>query len=986
MMKSIILTLVALLAFSPAILGKSVVLPDSVESYTRKAFKAGKWEAGKQMLDRYWGDYGDLSVMNKLMGQYYYNKQQYDKSRFYLVRAIREDAANNDARAILAYLEEKTGNYSSAICYINEILERNPYSRDWWRRKINIYRRQGNDVEADRLLERLRQIYPDDEQIRNDVAAMNVDRLGRQKAQGDIQGQIETLRQLVAAYPKETEYYLSLSNLLLQSGRTAEAEEALSLGVRATRSPELVRKRAGIIAEQGRYVEAINYLKSMEREYRIGSLGGLINQLELSAAESAVLNDPYTAMARVYARQKNRDALDFLLNTSIARGYYDDALTYIKAAKGSGPGSEQLQYKEYIVHKRLGNRKAALAILSTMYANFPKNDEVREELCALRYEDAISLMGDSQYSEAIPYLEFVEASSAESDLRRGALVRLYNCYLETKQYSFAHKILERLDSAYGYDRNRLQLASLLVAEGKRVEALDTLEKAFAASADPEKARLIAYRYEEIAQPYIRSLIERGMIPMADKAVKKALVVCPTSINLLHQAITTADLLNHKEDYASLVATGRKHYPEDPFFIIKEARVKADAEDYRGAVELLRPQLETFLGDSALVGAFAYHSLQLARLQMKEKAYGDALSTLDSALVYRPGDADLLFTKGLVFEARHEYDSAYVYLRHYQPSLMEYSDYKRRLEELKSRAYRNEISLTYQQARPGSEDVITANAMAAYTLRRRSDAFTFSLHYAGRDGVHADDIGKDDMEAGGTGIMVGADWEHQSPGSPWSFSIGGAWGSKYFPRFTARGRVGLDIRDVWTLDLHASVRDIKSFTRHYEWIENPEKFEPSDPDSVYVPTRWDGEFNPLFQLGLGLQRDLGQWLLSASVDGFLLNSKLYFNSQLRAKFFPIEGSRTAVFASAGAGTAPQTELLDYSIPAGFSKMNTNVGAGLTWFFNRHLGAGLSGTWYTMYRSQRVQTGLWGTDYSTVVTTDKTDYRNLFYLQAQMMITF
>ena len=58
----------------------------------------------------------------------------------------------------------------------------------------------------------------------------------------------------------------------------------------------------------------------------------------------------------------------------------------------------------------------------------------------------------------------------------------------------------------------------------------------------------------------------------------------------------------------------------------------------------------------------------------------------------------------------------------------------------------------------------------------------------------------------------------------------------------------------------------------------------------------------------------------------------------------------------------------------------------WFLNKHIAAGVAGTWYTMYRSQEVQTGVWGYDNPTVDTSTTTDYKNMYYIQAQVIATF
>lgn len=982
----ILITLV-LAVCCPAVAG-AAVLPDSVEHYTRRQFKARNWQAGKKMLDAHWADYGDLAVMNELMGQYFYNLKEYDKARFYLVRALREDFTNTQARELIANVEEETGNYSSAICYVNEILENNPYSQGWWRRKINLYRKQGNHLEADRLLERLRRIYPDDQQVKNDVTAMHEVRLKNQKLENDVQGQISSLRELIEAQPKETDYYLSLANLLLQTGRVLEAEEVLARGIRATGNPALIRKRAGILGDQGRYSEAVNYLRSMQSQYRLGSLASEINKMEMAAAEAAVLNDPYSAMARVYAKQHDREALNYLLNTSISRGYYGDALMYIEEAKGKGPGTEQLLYKEYTVHKRLGNQKAALGVLLKMYERFPDNTEVKDELSAIRYEEAIEMMNMQEYGEAIPLLEFAEANSSEADIKRSSLVRLFNCFFETKDYEGALQILGRLHEAGLYDTDDYDMhrANLLMAQGKNIDALRLLEQAYNNSTNQQKKKLIAYQYEELAQPYIKDLIQKGMIRVADRELKTALTVCPTSNDFLHQAITCADILGDKEGYNARVMAGRVNYPDDPFFIVKEAAMMGAKGNYRGALDMLRPQMDIFIGDSTLTGAFAENSLALANEQIKEKEHKKALATLDSALYFRPTDNELLYTKGLVYEAMHDYKNAYSYLKRYKPTLMDFQEHKRHLEELQAHDFVNEVTFSYQKARPGSEDIITSNAFASYMTKRGENSYTFNLGYAGRDGVEQGNLGKEDTEAGGAGFLLGLDWSHQRIGSKWSYSLGGSWGSRYFPKVTVRAQVGYDIKPSWTVDVHASARMIKTFTRRYEWQPNPEKYLPEDPDSVYVATGWNGKNTILAQAGIGVQHEVGQWNLAGSLDAFMMSGKPYFNGNLKAQFFPVEGSRTAIYATGGAGSAPQTELLDNSMPAGFSKLNTYVGAGLLLFFNRHIAGSIAGTWYNMYRSQTIQTGIWSAAENIVTSTMKTDYKNMFYLQGQVVISF
>lgn len=959
---------------------------DYYEANTREHFRHNRWAEGKKLLDEGWKLYGDLSVMNELMGRYYYHYKQYDKARFYLVRALRDDKTNTQARETLVNVEEETHNYSSAICYINELLENNPYSRGWWRRKINIYRKQGNHVEADRLLTRLLQIYPNDNVVKKDIAYLNEQRLTKQRRDGDLSGQLESLQNLVKAYPNSTEYYLPLCNLLIQSGRNGEAAEIAGKGARLTGSVELMKKRADILAEQGSYTEAINYLKECQKTHRAASLTSAINEIERMAAENAQLNDPYTSMARLYAKQHSAEALTYLLNTSISRGYYDDALMYINEAKGKNNASQDLLYKEFIVNRRLGNKNAAFSILTKLFALNPNNEEVRDYLSEMRLETAKEQMAAGLYKDAILDLLFVQAYAVENDMRSSAMTRLYNCYMETKQYEKAHEQLKELKSQYDDEYYAMQYATLLKTEGRTEAALAALAEAYSKTNDPQQARLIAYQYEEYALPYIKNMIDRGMIRSAHKAVKNALLICPTSNDLLHQAITTSDILGQKDYYEEMIHAGSAKYPDDPFFIVKEADLLSAKGDHIGAVKMLRPALDTYIGDSALVRAFSENSQKLAMDQAKAKAYTSAIATLDTALLFHHHNRELLYTKGVIYEAMHNYDSAYVYQKYYTPTLMDFREHSRHLEELQGQSFNNEITVTYQQARPGSEDVISANAYASYLLKGENNDFTFSFSYAGRDGSAGENLTKEEMESGGTGVMLGLDWHHRFKDSPWAFTVGASWASKYFPEITLRATVEREMWDTWLFNIHGSFRRIHAYTRNYQWVPNSEKYYPTDPDSVYIATGWKHKYETLIQVGLSAQRTINRFVVQGAVDAFAMKSKLYFNGQLKGQFFPVEGSRTHVFAAAGVGNAPQTELLDYSMPAGFSKLNTFVGAGVTWFLNKHIAAGVAGTWYTMYRSQEVQTGVWGYNNLGIDTSTTTDYKNMYYIQAQVIVTF
>ena len=279
--------------------------PDYYESNVRSMFGREQWEAGKQLLDEGLSIYPDVNGLNELCGRYHYRKKDYDTARYFLVRAVRDNPENVEAKQLLIKVEDETRNYSSAICYVNELLEINPYWQGLWRKKIELYRKQGNVEEADRLLRRLRQIYPNDSTVQRDYVYRLEESYQERRKSGDKEKAVALLRDLVEVSPQNEGYYLDLVNLLLQQGNTEEAIQTAGVGVsRIPRSSALIIKKASILAEEARYQEAMAFVKSRMRTNRDGHLVRFYNLLLAEAANAARMNDPYVLYGKVYETSK----------------------------------------------------------------------------------------------------------------------------------------------------------------------------------------------------------------------------------------------------------------------------------------------------------------------------------------------------------------------------------------------------------------------------------------------------------------------------------------------------------------------------------------------------------------------------------------------------------------------------------------------------------------------------------------------------------
>src|SRR5690606_14601477 len=109
---------------------------DDVVMKINVLYNAGKLQDGKRLTEINLKKYPKDSDLKMLLGKYYVLTKQYDKARFELNKSIQYNPGNVDARHLLVTVETETKRYSSAICFVNELLEVNPYWRGLWRKKI----------------------------------------------------------------------------------------------------------------------------------------------------------------------------------------------------------------------------------------------------------------------------------------------------------------------------------------------------------------------------------------------------------------------------------------------------------------------------------------------------------------------------------------------------------------------------------------------------------------------------------------------------------------------------------------------------------------------------------------------------------------------------------------------------------------------------------------------------------------------------------
>ena len=530
------------------------LLPEDYAKIVQEHFANEEWEEGKTLLEEGLGRYPKVSDLQWLMGKYWHHKKDYDQARYHLIKAIEDNYNNVNAKQLLVDVEENTQNYSSAICYVNELLEVNPYWRGLWRRKIDLYRKQGNDVEADRLLKRINQIYPNDTILRKDyIYSME---LGYQhmKKGGNRKEAINTLTELIKAAPGNEQYYLDIINLQLQEGNQEAALGWASNGLsEIPGSYSLISKKVGILGELARYPEALVFMRDQMRKNNSAALRQLYNHILLEAAQAERQRDPYVLYGIVYDNGKNnKEALDYLLNTSVTRGYSDDAFYYLREAKKKyGDTDKGILYKEYLLYRKMNEKDRAFSTLNKLYELYPDDYDILLAICEQHMEKAERLIELGLHAEALPHTQFIIQKQVDSEITGIAWERALGCYISMKKYNEALAALDTLTTRYPeYENGIWKRAFILDKMDKTAEALDIYLSAIEHSGE-DMRMFYVIGYEELAIPYIKKCMEAGNTQRAHDTACKLVQLNPSSDLGLRYAInTSAD--NYPLFYAEIV--------------------------------------------------------------------------------------------------------------------------------------------------------------------------------------------------------------------------------------------------------------------------------------------------------------------------------------------------------------------------------------------------------------------------------------------------
>lgn len=878
--------------------------------------------------------------LKTLLGRSYLQLGKYDTARYVLKQVYERRRKDIDVLRYLVNVEETTKRYSDAICFVNELLEITPYSRDWWIKKINIYKQMGNFEEAERALKRLYQIYPNDTEIGkayNDIMIGDGDEAIRNKKYDDAN---QIYKTIIDNNPSNKDAYIGIiKNELLKGNK----EYALQYTNRALLElPEdrgLIERKIGLLEELGRHEEAIAFINSKEvpkdkfPDIHRTTLPYLMQQ----SASFNEYNDPYLINKKLVEINGNSESTDYVINNAMGKGYYIDAQYFLSKVLKRSPDSKKYLIKQMELYKATLDTDNYNKSVLALHEKFPDDADITYAYNKLMYDTAKQYLLDKQYDLA--YTIFQDLVSSP-DFTKEAEQQIYSILLEQQKFDEA---TDQIDKLIELDPEN---PDYLLRKSTLYQKMELFDDALNITRDLETKYPLNQKYPSL---YVSQAEDYATFLMREQQYRKVLEVVEDGLTrennnktLLDLAVNASSALPDYEKGINYSLSALSFYPNNKNFKLKLANLYSLNKEYDKSVAVLDSLKKVYVHDRKVIDALGealffkgkdfedaglvdeaiksydsaytmnpkdiYSMQRLVNIYISQKTNEDALDLINEKLKKAPKDNFLLFKKGVVFELLKEYDSAYYYQKFREiDNPYERQEWNIVLENLRAEQLRNIVGITYAKAT--SDSLPFSTSLASLTFNRKYEKSTYGavVNYAAR--------------RLGVGVQPGLNYSRILNKTMYA-DVGVLFGTKFFPKFILYGNA------------------YKEFKSGYE-AQAGLRFSRLQNDANFI------------SLNLGGSRNWEDIVVSSKLNLMTDSDYFYFNLMAQAKI-NVNTRRDQVTVTVSGGSAP----FDNQLPEGEAVFldfsNVLVGAGYKYNISARTAFSIDGTW-TNFQSNQFSEG-------------------------------
>lgn len=869
----------------------------------------------------------DMDI-KEYLGKSYMELGQLDKARITLLDVLDKSPKRVDARHYLVNIETQTQRYSSAVCYVNELLEITPYSKTLWMKKINLYSLMDNQIEAHRATKRLYHVFPEDEEVRqmyNNILKEEAQRLSKSQ---DIESSIQSYETALKVVKNDPELYISLINAHIRMGNYDAAMQVADQGLYYfPNNREIFNKKIGILESQYEYQKAIDLVNARLAKGNDAYYSGLVLYLTSEAARHYRNKDPYELYGQIYEKDKsNRDAYNYLLNTALARGYFGTAQELISQGLKANPTSKEMLSKQLYLYEMQQNKEGERATVEKLYKLYPQDAEVREKYDIVSFQQAKLDYLAQDYKAAKPAFQRL---TLHPELGKSARQYLFSVYMAQRNFELAGEVIDDLMLKYPDDYQLvLRKIDLLVATEDFEDAY-TLAVTYRNSyPEIEEYKSVVH---EVGVGYIKYLNTYDDYENVKIIADELIVSDPNNRLAYNYAIGARVSMSEYQQAIDVCDEALRVFPDAKDFKIKRAGILSESGRLDESIDAHKELMLAYPYNKLLRDAYIEElfkkgksfddrkmnrqakevyeeilrikpseptaAIKLANILIDEKEFEQAMTIVDNSLALNRGNNDLIYKKGEIFDKLEEYAKAKEYIAQYIPPYYKMKEHEDYLSYLDAKMLKNQVNVSYLSVRTDSIPINTSVATFEYMRLLKRNTYVGRVNYAAR--------------ATGVGIQGEFDWYHTFTNKS-SFLFNAGVANQFFPKLRVGLSYFLPIKKEWQVEIGGRYMRLSDNTNFFTAIG-------------------------------GIEKTFDRLWLNARVFVMSDSNRLYNNILLQSRFF-MNNERDYLVAMASAGNAPEDTRLDFQIDTFLSYVNTMVGAGYFHFFTHRTSMGVMGNWF------------------------------------------
>ena len=589
-----------------------------------------------------------------LRGRAYSLGGKIDSARIDLNHVVEKNPKYRDAYIYLVNMEAIACNYVQAIEYADQGLKFFPNDRDLLLKKLDVYNKEGDWIESNKLADYLFDRFSNDPFIRTVYLEYKLSHARQYAHKGYIEIAKRAYESVLEQDPLNKEAMQAVYNLDVRSGNYTSSLASTNRALQATpNSYEFLMKKVGILDEMSHYVEAIEVIEKLEKLYpsdpEVRKLG---TYMRMRAGKYYMNTDPYLQFQGILAKEPgNRDAMNYVINIANSRGQFEDALTWVNSALKKYPGDRDLSNKKLGILMSMKSYGAASVLAENVYKQSP-NQENKQNFIELKTLSARTYIAEQDYDKATQELKSVQQyDHGNKDVAN----MIVNAYVQQKRYDEAIRTIDDALTYYPGDETLLYKKAGILESYQHYSEAAQISKDLLQKYPDKRHYLLSFVEQSLAAG--RQSLAYDDYSSTTAILKEELDNKPDNLDALNYLINIETAFKQYDTAIVYTDQALHYYPDSKDLLFKKASIYADAHRFKDAYAITGTLHSEYPYNVRFRDAYIDHILGSGRMYMADNQPESALGEYYKALDASPLDSSTLFYTINILTDQKKYDTA-----------------------------------------------------------------------------------------------------------------------------------------------------------------------------------------------------------------------------------------------------------------------------------------------------------------------------------------